>query len=327
MKLLIISILALMAFAGEDGKCRAIVMSGGGDKGSYQMGVLTKLMELLDPIETQYEIVSGVSVGNLNGMCLASYPIGQEKEFSDFILYVWRHLEPKLAYKKWPEGILASLKSQQGFLDGQPLRDLLDVVTEGKTLERYFISGSADMNTGSFRHFEYPVTHEPITDHMKDSVLASSSMPGVFPPVERDGDVLLDGGVVWRNDAHDAIDQCRTQGYADEDIIVDWIVCAQKELVEKEHVEDWHTFKHGMRAWNLQSYYGTMNEIERTTIFFPDVNFRYVIGPSENLNSPMIPIDLRREHLDECIEIGQRDAIKAVELGEGGYLSALKAQF
>ena len=40
------------ALAGSDGKCRALVMSGGGDKGSYQAAVLYTLMKELEPLET-----------------------------------------------------------------------------------------------------------------------------------------------------------------------------------------------------------------------------------------------------------------------------------
>jgi len=50
-------------------------------------------------------------------------------------------------------------------------------------------------------------------------------MPGAFPPIKRDGMILLDGGIVWKNDAVNAIQYCRDQGFEDKDIIVDWITC------------------------------------------------------------------------------------------------------
>ncbi len=55
---------------------RALVLSGGGAKGAYEVGALKYL--LLDK-ETQYDIICGVSVGALNASFLSMYPLGQEK--------------------------------------------------------------------------------------------------------------------------------------------------------------------------------------------------------------------------------------------------------
>ncbi len=55
MKSYIASVLVLLLAthaAAADGKCRALVLSGGGDKGSYQASVLTTLIDLLPEIET-----------------------------------------------------------------------------------------------------------------------------------------------------------------------------------------------------------------------------------------------------------------------------------
>lgn len=62
-----------------------------------------------------------------------------------------------------------------------------------------------------------------------------------------------------------------------------------------------------------------MGDIERTMPFYPDVNFRYTIAPSEPLNSGFIPLDFSEEHLNKLMEIGEKDALKAIELGEGVY--------
>lgn len=152
-------------------------------------------------------------------------------------------------------------------------------------------------------------------------------MPGCFSPIYRDDMVLLDGGVVWRNDMHDAVQRCRDLGHEDKDIIVDWIMCAENHYSEKSNLEEWHTLKHAMRAYELHDYYGTTAEVERTKIFFPDVELRYVIGPSESLSSPLIPLDFSREHLDTCIAIGEKDAVNAVNLGPGGYEKILMDHF
>ena len=55
----------------------ALVLSGGGFKGAFQVGALQYLKEnwnLLDPnsVEMKFDIVAGVSVGSLNGLLVAS---------------------------------------------------------------------------------------------------------------------------------------------------------------------------------------------------------------------------------------------------------------
>ncbi len=48
-----------------DGKCRVLALRGGGVHGSFEVGVLKAFVENLDPIDVQYDIVSGVSIGAL----------------------------------------------------------------------------------------------------------------------------------------------------------------------------------------------------------------------------------------------------------------------
>lgn len=61
-----------------DGKCRVLVLRGGGVHGSYEVGVFKALIESLDPIEYAYDVISGVSVGAINGAILSFYETGDE---------------------------------------------------------------------------------------------------------------------------------------------------------------------------------------------------------------------------------------------------------
>jgi hypothetical protein len=49
---------------------------------------------------------------------------------------------------------------------------------------------------------------------------------------------------------------------------------------------------------------------------YPDVNFRYIVGPSESLSVKfLVPLDFSREHLEHSIRIGEKDGRTAVENG------------
>jgi predicted acylesterase/phospholipase RssA len=190
-------------------------------------------------------------------------------------------------------------------------------------MERIYIAGTCDTNKGVFEGFKYAADQKPVTDHMYDSVLASSAMPGIFPPIYRDGMVLLDGGMVWKSDMNSAVQTCRDLGFEDTDIIIDWVMCDETHLLDEDMVNEFHSLKTGLRALGIQSYYNHMQDVEREKILFPHVNFRYTIGPSEKLTINPVPLDFSREHLERCIAIGEKDALNAIALGEGGYRTAM----
>jgi len=75
---------------GPDGKCRALALRGGGTKGAYEVGALKALTEQLDPIETQYDVVVGVSIGAINSAVLAIHEKGTEKEAVKYLENLWR---------------------------------------------------------------------------------------------------------------------------------------------------------------------------------------------------------------------------------------------
>jgi hypothetical protein len=66
-----------------------------------------------------------------------------------------------------------------------------------------------------------------------------------------------------------------------------------------------------------------MGDLENERIFFPNVDFRYTIGPSEALSPGPVPLDMSRENLDRNIAIGQKDGRNAVKLGPGKYRDLL----
>ena len=67
MLLLIAATLLILAVQtlSADGKCRVLALRGGGVHGSFEVGVIKAFVEKLDPIDVQYDIVSGVSIGAL----------------------------------------------------------------------------------------------------------------------------------------------------------------------------------------------------------------------------------------------------------------------
>jgi predicted acylesterase/phospholipase RssA len=88
---------------------------------------------------------------------------------------------------------------------------------EGRDYKRLLSTQSIDIKTGKIILFDETVPR----DLRAKSVVSSSSIPFVFPPIEIDDFALVDGGLFMNLDVGDPVDRCREIGYRDEDIIVD----------------------------------------------------------------------------------------------------------
>jgi NTE family protein len=194
---------------------KALVLSGGGSKGRYELGALKKWM-LEDGV--QYDIITGVSVGALNGAFLAQYKIGQEPTAWLALNEMWSKISDPAVYRKWPIfGELAALWKQSVY-DSTPLQNLvranLDPV-KIRSSGRKLRVGAVGLSTGEYRAF--PETYTGIVD----AVLASSSFPAMLTPIKMEGQLWTDGGVRSVTPLKAAIDLG-----ADD---IDVILCSSKE--------------------------------------------------------------------------------------------------
>lgn len=187
---------------------RALVLSGGGAKGAYQVGVLK---HLLGERQERYDIISGTSVGALNGTYLAMYQHGDEARSIADLEKLWLSIDSSKIWRKWYWGALGMLPlvlpkwlgGKQSAFSTAPLRELVarhlheeNVATSGKKLR----VNAVNLNTGDRR-----VWTESDTAQLKLAVLASSSFPMFFEPVEIDGHLFTDGGVREVSPIDDAI--------------------------------------------------------------------------------------------------------------------------
>lgn len=166
---------------------RALVLSGGGVKGAYQIGALK---HLINERGLKYDIVCGVSVGALNVSFLSMFK--DDKEGFTGLLKFWESLDSTKIYKRWfPFGKLHALW-EKSLYNSQPLIDLMHssidmnrVRSSGKKVA----VGAVSLDTGNYRLF----TEQD--DCFIDGVLASSSFPGGLKPISIDNQLWTDGGV------------------------------------------------------------------------------------------------------------------------------------
>ena len=75
--------------ASADDKCRALAMSGGANKGSWEAGIVWGLLHYGNPDDYTYDIITGVSAGALNTGMFAVWEKGDELNMTESVSASW----------------------------------------------------------------------------------------------------------------------------------------------------------------------------------------------------------------------------------------------
>jgi NTE family protein len=162
----------------------AFVFTGGGSHGAIQVGMLLALEEKgITP-----DLVIGTSVGAINAAFIAGRPYGgAARELAD----VWNGLQRSDVFPASPlRGISGIFGRSDHLVNPKPLRRLLERVISFERLEDAPIETrciATDLLSGQ------PV--ELTSGNAVDAIVASSALPGLLPPIEISGRLLIDGGV------------------------------------------------------------------------------------------------------------------------------------
>lgn len=191
---------------------RALVLSGGGVKGAYQIGVLKHL--ILD-LGRQYDIVCGVSVGALNCSFLSMFSKEEEKLAFEKLLEFWLTVDNSKVWKRWfPFGKLHAIWLKSLF-NSQPLIDTIHAKLNMEPIRksgRKVAVGAVSLTTGNYRSFTQD------DDTFIDGVLASSAFPAGLKPILIENELYTDGGVKHITPLSEAINFGATE--------IDMILCS-----------------------------------------------------------------------------------------------------
>lgn len=72
-----------------------------------------------------------------------------------------------------------------------------------------------------------------------------------------------------------------------------------------------------LRYYNIESYYGGMNDILEFKKTRPNVQYRYLMIPTGKVASGLDMINFNPSNTQPMIELGKKDAANAIKLGEG----------
>jgi len=169
--------------AGID--CTAFVLGGGGHLGAVEVGMLQALLEA----GVRPDLIVGTSVGAINGSLVAQDPSqGAGQRLAD----LWQEIGRKEVFGGSVIGRISNLaRTGTALHSHDALKALLQ---RSLTVERIedlavpFQCVAASIQRASEHWFT--------EGSLVDAVLASSSVPGLLPPYEIDGEHFFDGGIV-----------------------------------------------------------------------------------------------------------------------------------
>lgn len=155
----------------------ALVLGGGAAKGFAHIGVIRALEQEHIPID----MIVGTSVGSLIGAIYASDKNSFELEWTAF------SLEKEHIF----DFAFMSMIGGMGPVKGDRLEDFVKSKIPSVNIEQLklpFAAVATDLNRGT----RVVIDKGPVAK----AVRASSAIPGVFQPVEHQGRLLVDGGVI-----------------------------------------------------------------------------------------------------------------------------------
>jgi NTE family protein len=161
----------------------ALVLSGGGAKGAFQVGAEKYLREELG---FSWDIIAGVSVGALNGTMLAM-------EKYDQLEAIWKTIAKNKVFSG-KLNVFTFIKLYYGELSlysNQPLATIVDREVEPDKIVKELRIGTVSLNSGRY------TVYSGDDPNIKRAVLASTVIPIIWPPqhVSRECQMMVDGSL------------------------------------------------------------------------------------------------------------------------------------
>jgi predicted acylesterase/phospholipase RssA len=279
--LILVSLLTVVN--AEDKICRALALAGGANKGAYEAGVIYGLNHLLDPADYAWDVVSGVSAGAMNSAAIALFAPEDGVEMSEFLGNFTLNLTNADVYKEWPHGYKEGLLFRSGIFDNSPL--LNTITNTFKTfgsLKRKLHVAAVDANSGDYVTFD---DRDTTFEDFPLRIIASGSVPFIFPHRHIDNMTLMDGGTVWNTNIVSAIERCLTMVDSQEQIILDVVLCDNAEVGDDFNETESDTIDNFMRYYSIHSYNKALVDVAEFIKAYPAVKMRSLFIPSGKLTS------------------------------------------
>lgn len=254
-----------------NGRCRALVLGGGTDRGAFQAGAISGLISNLPYGEAQWDVVVGNGVGALNGLFVAVAPIGEELALNQTIYNWWISFKRKMIYKPWFGGKIVGYYKKTGLFNSAPLKETIGSIFDGN-FDRFYAVGVTDLVSA-----KYFIANNTLGNELLLSAIeASFDDDGTFPFVPYKTYQFVSGDLVYPVDLASGINACIHLGYSARNIYVDTVMVTEAKLPAYT-VPGKSALQNGIRALTIRKYQRVFLKIKNTHDDFPHVNFRTLI--------------------------------------------------
>ena len=172
----------------------ALVLGGGGTVGAVEVGFIDRLEEL----GVEVDFIVGTSVGALNAAHVAFHDGGEHSCLSE----IWHELRGERVFRKRPFRALRHLwKTRTGLFENRLVKQLLldhMDLDDFSTARIPLHITATNICTGERKIFS--------EGSIVEAVRASTAIPGLFSPVEIDGEHYVDGVVSAAVDVQAAVE-------------------------------------------------------------------------------------------------------------------------
>lgn len=203
---------------------KALYLAGGGARGAYQAGVLKAISTILNVKKLPFDMISGVSIGSINGAILAEnaldFPAATDK-----IEALWNSLHSQQIFNasnyELSKSVLRNMSnmfishSQAGYLlDATPMRNFINQNIDFDQVEANILNKHLETievisncyethqtvsfyqhSSPVFEDWNYPRHVSQRVNLRMEHILGSTALPLFFPPAKINGFHFGDGGM------------------------------------------------------------------------------------------------------------------------------------
>jgi len=259
------------------------VLGGGGSLGAVQVGMLQALFER----GIRPDLVVGTSIGAFNGAILAADPELALEKLERF----WRSSKRSDAFPlRGIKPFLHWRRTRTSFFPNDGLiRSIRAVLGDYRTIDDLLLPFGAvavDVTRA------VPVLFR--TGELESALLASAAIPGIFPPIQRDGRLFYDGGLGNNVPMRDAV------------------AMGAQSLVVLDTTSPTADLDAPQTLMDLFSYVTEVYARQMVLRDLSDLSHIPTLYPPSPAPGTMSPLDL--DHTDELLESSYRDTVEYLTL-------------
>ncbi len=208
------------------------------------------------------------------------------------------------------QAFLKGVTEESGIYDSSPFKATLSKVIDTaklKASDRMLSSGATSLSSGDYVVFD---KNGEDFGNAVDALLASSSLPGIFPHVISDkGEPFISAAIKQNLPVLEAINKCHSLGYSDIEITAVLSLGKYVPGTKDKDYSDSNTVEVLYRVVEIMLEYFTVQDLQEAADAYPQVRFRF-FGPSQSLPG-INPLDYIPSQSATMMNIGYQDGLSA----------------